>query len=193
MGEKKNAVTEEFVSDGELINAFNTLVYDNTFDENIRVLSYGKQSGGHALMGKTNENVIIPMSYLYENSCGERFLVINVEAGNVIYEDTINILRQQIRGRQIADNMRWLSGGNYLPAYCYGNPDLYIMVKEKDGKLTVGIWNFFADIVFDPVIELGEVYQGLKVLNGGKGELKGNQVLLSDIPAFGFAAFEVTK
>ena len=193
LGERKNAVTEELVCDGELINAFNTLVYDNTFNENIRVLSYGKQSGGHALMGKTNEAVKIPMSYLYENSLGERFLVINVEAGNVIYEDTMKLLRQQVRGRQIADNMRWLSGGNKLPAYCYGNPDLYIMAKENNGKLTVGIWNFFADIVFDPVIELGEKYQGLRVLNGGKGRLEGDKVFLSDIAAFGFAAFEVIK
>ena len=100
-------------------------------------------------------------------------------------------LRQYVRGRQIADCVPWLSGGTPLPAVCTGHPKLYMIAKEKEGRLSVGLWNFHADIVWEPVVELGRDYTTLRVLNGGCGSLQGKRVRLEAIPAFGSVFFEV--
>ena len=144
-------------------------------------------------MGDAGRDISIPMSYLYENCEGERFLVLNVEASNVVFDNTMKLLEQQARGRQIADNMEWLTGGKRLTAYSYGNPFLYMIAKEKGNKLSVGLWNFFADPVFEPLVELGEDYSSIRCINGSEGVVVGRTVRLSQIPAFGFAAFELTK
>ena len=56
--------------------------------------------------------------------------------------------------------------------------------------MAVGLWNFFADPVLSPTVELDNAYASVRCLNC-EGTLDGNRVHLSDIPPFGFAAFEV--
>ena len=56
--------------------------------------------------------------------------------------------------------------------------------------MTVGLWNFFADIAIEPTVELDREYSDISFLNCG-GELCGDKVRLCDIPPYGFAAFEV--
>ena len=69
---------------------------------------------------------------------------------------------------------------------------MYIQCKEADGKLAVGLWNFFADEAFDFTVELSEEYSKIKFLNCS-GELCGNKVKINSIPAFGFGFFELEK
>ena len=64
--------------------------------------------------------------------------------------------------------------------------------KGKDGSLAVGLWNFHADIAFAPTVELSETYSKAEFINCN-GELCGNKLTLTDIPAFGFVGFEVKK
>ncbi|MBQ8732557.1 MAG: hypothetical protein IJY82_06990 [Oscillospiraceae bacterium] len=56
--------------------------------------------------------------------------------------------------------------------------------------MAVGLWNFFADPALSPTIALAREYSSITCINCD-GRVDGNRVTLSDIPAFGFAAFEV--
>ena len=101
------------------------------------------------------------------------------------------LLKHHANARVIAESTEWLSGKR-LPAFCYGNPNLYMQVKEDEKETVVGLWNFFIDPVLDPVIELGERYEGAEFLHA-TGELRENTAHLSDIPPFGFCAIVLKK
>lgn len=184
-GERKYATEEHFIDNGNYIAADNSLyeggtgIFNSVFDEKIEILSDALINGEK-----------IPMSYRYENAEGNRFLVLNFST-RLADRDSYPLLRHYERGRQYAENVEWLSGKK-LPAYCYGHPSLYMLCKEDENSLSVGLWNFFADIAFEPVIELGDSYSEIEFINCS-GELKGNKVFLDDIAAFGFAGFEAKK
>ena len=74
------------------------------------------------------------MSFRYENSDGNRFLILNVNTRS----DRDNVLKHYARSRQYAENVQWLSG-NKLPAYVYGNPELYVLCKKDKNAMAVGL------------------------------------------------------
>ena len=82
--------------------------------------------------------------------------------------------------------------GKKLPAVSCGNPNLYILCKRgDDGSLAVGLWNFFADEILEPVIELDEKYKNIDFYNC-EGRLEGDCVRLNaPLPPYGFAFFTV--
>jgi hypothetical protein len=162
-------------------------VFDNEYNDNINILSVLETESGD-----------LPLSYLYENADGNKFLVFNANSrlnGEGRRKNTRfgpeSVFRNYERSRQIAEFIEW-SSGQKLPAYVYGCPEMYIQCKESDGKLAVGLWNFFADEAFDFTVELSEEYSNIKFLNC-KGELCGNKIKIESIPAFGFGFFEVEK
>ena len=69
---------------------------------------------------------------------------------------------------------------------------MYVQCKESEGKLSVGLWNFFADEAFDFEVQLAEEYSNVKFLNCD-GCLNGDKVTINSIPAFGFGFFELEK
>lgn len=165
---------ERFINNNNHILTDGIPIYDIKLKSNAEILSDTKTSVG-----------VIPMSYRYENSDGNRFLVLNVNTRS----GASNVLKHYARSRQYAENIPWLSG-NKLPAYVYGNPALYIIAKKNDSSMAVGLWNFFADTAIDPIVELDGEYSGIEFLNTN-GKLDKNKVYLSDIPPFGFVGFEV--
>lgn len=174
IGEKVSAGVENFVGDGQRISTFGISVYNIDLKERAEILSCTETAKG-----------TVPMSYRYENADGNRFLVLNVNTR----EKECNCLKHYARSLQFANEIKWLSG-NTLPAYSYGNPALYIQCKRNDNSMAVGLWNFFADSIFEPVIELDNEYSEIEFVNC-EGRLEKNKVYLSDIPPFGFAFFEV--
>ena len=78
------------------------------------------------------------------------------------------------------------------PAYSYGNPDLYLIAKKGANSLSVGLWNIFADEIFEPVIELDKEYKSIECI-GCTGRIEGNKVHLSQMNPFSFAGFEVKE
>jgi hypothetical protein len=62
--------------------------------------------------------------------------------------------------------------------------------KKDESALAVGLWNFFADPVLSPIVQLDGEYSSITCINCD-GRVEGNRVILSDISPFGFAAFEV--
>ena len=170
----QNVNKERFLHDGNKISANGCIVYDVRLKANVQVLS--------TVYAADQE---IPFSFRYENKNGNRFLILNINTR--IGSD--RLLKQYARSRQYATQTRWLCGKK-LPAYCYGNPALYIQTKESEDALAVGLWNFFADIAVNPVVELARNYNEIIFINC-KGSLDGDKVYLQDIPAYGFAGFEV--
>lgn len=174
---------ERFLYNNNHILFFGGKTYDISINENAEILSDTE------LDGKT-----VPVSYRYENADGNRFLVLNINTRSTqnIKDPKDNILKHYARSRQYAEMIPWL-GGEALPAYVYGHPALYMQCKKgEDGSLAVGLWNFHADIAFAPTVELTETYSKVEFINCG-GELCGNKLTLTDIPAFGFVGFEVKE
>lgn len=173
-GRIDGAVSESFVYNNNRILASDTAVYDIKLSVGAEILSYADVPCG-----------MVPLSYRYENADGSRFLVLNINTRC----NRPNLLYHYERSRQYAENAAWLSGKR-LPAYAYGNPALYIQCKRDESAMAVGLWNFYADNVFEPEILLDREYENIEFINCG-GELKGDKVLLTDIAPFGFAGFEV--
>ena len=189
----KNGVCERFCDSGNCIGAVGTTAYDIEINENCDVLSelvIKSDAIPNVYLNEDAKNTqkrkeAIPFSYHYENANGQRFLVLNINtrSGNS------DLLRHYARSRQYAESVKWLSG-NKLSAYVYGNPALYIQCKKQNGRLAVGLWNFFADIAINPVVELDKAYSSVKCINC-TAIIDGDKVKLSDIPAYGFVGFEV--
>ncbi|MBQ1947705.1 MAG: hypothetical protein II359_03750 [Clostridia bacterium] len=176
--EKKNEIsaTEEyFVAENEYVNVdASGGIYEMKLDAGAEVQSYFIHEGEK-----------YPASYRYENNDGQKFLVFAFEG----YYMPECLFRQYTRARQLIQNIQWLSEGK-LPAQITGNPDLYVMTKQKEGKLAVGLWNFFADSIDHPEITLDREYKSIRYI-GCEGTLVGNKVVLSKLAAFEFAGFEV--
>lgn len=165
---------EHFLNDNNhiLINGAN--IYDIKINKNAEILSDMK-----------TDDKNVPISYRYQNASGHRFLILNINTRN----NKSSMLKHYARGRQIAENIPWLSGQT-LPAYVYGHPSLYLQSKKNENAMAVGLWNFYADTAITPVVELDREYTNINFINCS-GELLGDKVYLSDIQPFGFAGFEV--
>jgi hypothetical protein len=175
IGARVRGAEERFLDENLYILARDTETYDVRLKQGAQVLSEIQTAEG-----------CVPASYRYENADGNRFLVLNFNTRS----KKNHLLKHYARGKQIAESVAWLSGEK-LPAYSYGNPNLYIQAKKgEDGSMAVGLWNFFADSVLTPVVELDLEYSSAEFVNC-TGHLDGNRVTLSELPAFGFAFFEV--
>lgn len=163
--------------DDNYIIANGRSVFDIKVNPNAEIISYAAQK---------LEQASIPFCYKYQNAKGQKFLVFNC-----IGKDNEMLLKNHANGKIIADNTTWLSGDK-LPAFCYGNPNLYIQCKEDEKTLVIGIWNFFEDEVIEPVIQLGQKYQSAEFLNGS-GTLCSDTVKLADIPPFAFRGVVLKK
>ncbi len=122
-----------------------------------------------------------PSSYFYENANGQKFFVFLFET----YFADDHVWRSYARGIQLADAVFRLSGKR-LPAVCHHHPDLYMLCKEDNGQLAVGLWNFHADEIETPKIQLAKEYGNIAFINCC-GQLDKDTVTLSNIPPFAFA------
>lgn len=165
-----------FCDDDNYIIA-NHSAYNIKTNPHCKIISYGSNN---------LENPDIPFCYLYQNYNGQKFLVFNCNAKN-----SESLLKHQANAKIITDNTRWLSGEN-LPAFCYGNPNLYIQCKEDSQNLVIGLWNFFEDEVLEPVVFLSKEYQNAEILCGF-GKLFKDRVCLTDIPPYSFRGIVLKK
>ena len=155
-----------------------------TPDKSALVISYFVESNPY-LFDRRNPT---PAAYLYKNKDGEKFLVYSFES---CYESEV-VNRSYARSRQIRDSVEWLSGKK-LPAYVYGNPDLYVLAKASDDEMAIGLFNCSADEVINPTVELDGEYSAVEFINCS-GKILGDKVIIeTDIPAFSFAGICVKK
>lgn len=166
-GEKVEVLSETFINSNNRIIAFNSPAYNIGLKNTATILSVGNTRTGN-----------VPLSFIYENSDDERFLIINT---NPRSNDTL--MRHYARGYQYRDFL----GENFC-ATCTGNPDVYLLCSQGNGELAVGVWNFCIDPALTPVVELGKEYRNIRFINGN-GKLCGKTVELDEIPAYGFTGF----
>ncbi len=116
----------------------------------------------------------------YENAEGQKFLVYAFDAAFV----DENRYRNYCMQRQLLSSLSWL--GAELPAVCAGNPDLYMICKENEQGLAIGLWNISADEILEPCITLSESYGTAEFIRCD-GVMDGKCLRLSPISAYGFA------
>lgn len=182
IGEKYTAIKEyfDFIDNQYTVN--NT-VYNMKISESAKVLSHFISYDS-----SDKENKRSVGSYYYKNSDGQQFLVFGFAAYEQINQSE-NYCRSYMRSMQIKYATD-LFGCEKLPAYAYGNPDLYIIAKKNNDSMSVGLWNIFPDEIDEPVIELDKEYTDIEFVNC-TGRLEGNKVFLSELRPFGSSYFEV--
>jgi len=130
------------------------------------------------------------IAYRYENEKGQRFLVYLFEALSIPFRS--GLFKGYLQQQTVIEHTQWIARSS-LPVTCTGNPDLYIMCREKDGKRAVALFNCYADKVLHPVIHLDRPYRSVRFLNTS-GALDQDTVTLdTPIHAFEFVAFELEE
>ena len=122
----------------------------------------------------------------YENESGQKFVVFSFDAYTVSKDRFRSYAMQDLLFSYIEKLNK------PLPAICKGNPDLYTICRENENELSIGLWNFFADAVQEPVIELSGSYSSAEFVNC-EGKLENNKISLSKLHAFEFAFIRLTK
>ncbi|MBR5742793.1 MAG: hypothetical protein IKX85_03245, partial [Clostridia bacterium] len=162
---------QEFFADGVVVSIPNAARAEAlVLKPGAKVLSRSDGAGPDAL----------PLSYMYRNERGGRFLVFAMEG----YFGEQDWFRQYARQKQIASFLK--ACGRSLPAFCPGHPELYVLAEEGDGELAVGLWNIFQDRMLSPEVILDRVYDRAEAF-GCEATLDGNVVRLSDIAPYDFA------
>ena len=126
------------------------------------------------------------VAYRYRNAEGQSFTVFTFDG------DTVDRLSSLTRGFAIEKIL--LDGiaaiGGKLPAHCPAAPDLYTLCSRGERSLAIGLFNCYADDVLSPVMALDRAYTSARFV-GCEGRLKGDRLILSDIPAYKSVAIEV--
>lgn len=132
-----------------------------------------------------------PGAYFYENVAGQRFFVLALDAYSAVPNMLQPYQNNYYRGLQLQKALQRVSK-KPIPALCTGHPYLYmICAKNAEGTaMSVALFNIFEDEVLAPEVTLDADYSEARFVNC-EGSLAGNKITLSDIPPFGFAAFEV--
>lgn len=165
-------------------------------DGDVRMLSARLKDGVKPLLfsvdGKSKQTV----AYRYENEAGERFLVFLFE-GDSVYDPASRIclsglVKNYAVQRVLTEILPWVAR-EALPAYCEGNPELYLLCAKDVDSCSVALFNCFADSLTNPVIRLGERYREISCV-GCDAELDGDKVALtSKLYGFTSAAFCVHR
>lgn len=180
-GKKVKIAREDFCKTGERYR-HDGKAYEISVNDDAEVLSQFVQIDDKGeVVRKT------PGSYYYKNRDGQQFLVLSYAP----YE-TFSSVENEYRGYVYTEliNEAVALFGKKLPAYVYGNPDLYMIAKKDNNSMTVGLWNIFPDEILKPIIYLDRDYSEISFINCS-GRLDGNKVFLSEIAQYGFAGFEV--
>ena len=162
---------------------------------NVKMLTPTLKDSATPLLFSTEPNNTDTVAYKYENANGERFLVFLFE-GDSIFDSThmrdSGLLKNYAAQKVLTEELPWISC-EPIPAYCKGNPDVYVMCKKETDCLTVALFNCFADKLIERVVKLDGSYSRIECLNC-TASLDGDTVTVtSDIYGYTSAAFRVFK
>lgn len=177
---------EYFIDENEHVSITKTFACaEIQVEKNARIKSYFVSHNG------CPERMI--SSYLYESKEGFKFLVFNFDASECsTHRYKQGVFTNYCRERMLFASYEWLHG-RPLAAYCEGHPWLYTLVRKNEEKCVIGLWNYCADDIELPIVELGETYQNARFV-GCDGRLEENRVLLtSGLGAFKYCFLELTK
>jgi len=167
-------------------------MYEIEVDDKAEVLSHYAPRRAYYI-GELQTMPKTPAAYLYENKDGQRFYVMALDANESI--KAVKTLREGFRSyaksRQLIRACEWITGAQ-LPVKCVGNPDLYVMCKEDENTVSVGLWNLSKDKIKKPVIELAEHYREAEFISC-EGEMQENTVSLSTLYPYEFCGIVLKK
>jgi hypothetical protein len=162
---------------------------------NVKMLTPILKDSAKALLFSTEPNNTDTVAYKYENENGERFLVFLFEGDSISDKTQMRdsgLLKNYSTQKILAEELPWVAR-RALPAYCIGNPELYLMCKKDDSSMTVALFNCFADALVDPVIMLDEEYKTIECV-GCDAKIEGRKIILtSKLYGFTSAMFRVFK
>ncbi len=131
---------------------------------------------------------VTPLSYLYENADGARFLVFAFDAE--AQTDSSSLYWSYARGYQIADCAKWL-GGESLPAVCLDRPHLYSIVKSDGATISAAYFNINPDEIFDAEVVFSNKVKNAEFINCQGKLVSNNKAVIDYVKPFGFAAVTV--
>ena len=128
----------------------------------------------------------VPASFSYKNENGNEFLVLAMDA----FTCSDEIYKNYSRQKQIVTFLE--DAGAKLPIKCVGNPDLYVICKENENTLSLGLFNCFADAISNFDIELAGEYKTADITRAG-GTLNKNTLTIDALPAFDWCFVTLRK
>lgn len=134
-----------------------------------------------------DEEAYFPAAYSYENANGQRFFVLALDGAKCHH----TAYRFYDKSSQMYDAAAFV-GRRPLAARCDGHPDLYMLTKQDDHTLAVGLWNNFVDDIPAPVVGLAEKWKTVDFVTGG-GKLENDRVVLDAMAPYGFTIFILKK
>lgn len=176
-GEKFSVNRETYLgSINDSISLSNSIAYNMKISDSAEILS--------VLNG---ENV---GSYTYTNTKGQKFLVYTFD-GRKISEDVdrgLTGITGNYRKQQLFETIEKF--GADVPLCKTDAPFLYMIARGDENEMSVFLMNAYEDSVLSPEVYVGDGYVRVEACNG-TAELVDGKVVLSDISAYGFAAFTV--
>ena len=158
-------------------------------------LSYYANGGAYRIKPKSAAKVLTetvngderyPDTIFYENESRQRFVVFPFDA-YVINEGRYRSYCMQ----NLLHDCYTLLCDKAFSFVCKGNPDLYMLVREDENEVAIGLWNICADKISTPVIKIAEKYKKIECV-GCTGTLAEREIRLSPIAAYE-SAFVVLK
>lgn len=124
-----------------------------------------------------------PLTYCY---CGAdmKLAVCCVDVTQVRF--SYGYFKCYYKQRIFAELYRWFKNES-LAVTCFDSPFLTQIVGKKEGKLVIGLWNIFPDMVFDREICLNRAYAKAEFI-GCNGSLHGDRIVLDSLAAYDFCA-----
>lgn len=129
-----------------------------------------------------------PASYRYENASGQRFYVLAFSGHFSIAK--LNYTNNYYRAEHLISNLEWISRRK-LPAVTYKNPSLYLYAAKDEDSMAIMLINSHYDDICEPKIKLDKHYSSVKCINC-TARIEGDEVVLSELVGFGYAAIELT-
>ena len=164
-------------------------------DGKARILSAPLKPTATPLLFSTTPTGDYPIAYRYENAAGQRFLVFLFDSSSIYSETHVGIsglLKNYATQQALTETLPWLAR-RPLPAYCTGNPELYLMCQKEESAATVALFNCFADAIPQATVYLDEAYSRIECFNC-TATVEGNKVTLTGkLHAFEAAAFRVFR
>ncbi len=160
-----------------------------------RLLPATLRAGAKPLLYSTAPDGKTTVAYAYENAAGRRFLVFLFEGDSLQTRASVcgsGLLKNYATQRVLTETLPWVARAP-LPAYCTGNPELYLMCAKAEDECAVALFNCFDDPVLQPTVMLDGEYSAIEC-HGCEAVLEGDRVTLTGrLHGFTAAAFRVTK
>ena len=148
------------------------------------------KEGARLLLSVAANGQSFPLCYTYENKKGQRFLVWLFHSATIPRDS--DLTEGYLIQRAMTEGVEWVAK-KPLPIKCEGHPQLYVMCRQSEKGLSVGLFNCFPDTVFSPTLTLDNAYATVTDTVNTVATVKGNTVTLGDIPPFSFCSFALSR